>query len=421
MSRAAIVAGALLGVTAFLLRGAVGRATDDKPVADVQPEPRALAPQHYGRDRPLPPGHDGWTRSELGAIRGVTVGPIESAVHPGVGYGTDAGRAAMMEARAMGATWIALTPFGRVWDLDSSAVDLRFEAPLEQNVRDVLQAMHDAHGLGMKVMLVPHLWVESGAWRAHIDPGTDAGWRAWAASYARFILHWAEIAEQGSAEMFSVGVELRSWVTTHRAPSFLTIIDAVRSSYSGLITYSANWDDLEHTVILGQLDVIGVNAFFPLTQKEDANYADLALGGQRVSADLAELAHEWDKPIVLTEMGYTTRRDPALRPWEWPDKMKNVVLDEHAQAIAYRALLAPLVDSEWCAGFFVWRTYADPHDVSQEAAWGFSPRGKLAEIELRDAFTVQWQSDGAFMRYSWAGRHRTRRPGLYPLPRSQWH
>ena len=25
-----------------------------------------------------------WTQSELGAIRGVTVGPIESAVHPGV-------------------------------------------------------------------------------------------------------------------------------------------------------------------------------------------------------------------------------------------------------------------------------------------------------------------------------------------------
>ena len=77
--------------------------------------------------------------------------------------------------------------------------------------------------------------------------------------------------------------------------------------------------------------------------------------------------------------------------------------EERAQAMAYRALLAPLVERPWCAGFFVWRTYADPEDVSQEAEWGFSPRGKLAELELRDAFTSRWASDGNDLWASWAG------------------
>ena len=50
----------------------------------------------------------------IDAIRGVTVGPIENAYHPGVGYGTPAYARTLDECAAMGATWVAITPFGRV-------------------------------------------------------------------------------------------------------------------------------------------------------------------------------------------------------------------------------------------------------------------------------------------------------------------
>jgi hypothetical protein len=66
--------------------------------------------------------------------------------------------------------------------------------------------------------------------------------------------------------------------------------------------------------------------------------------------------------------------------------MTNVVVDEDAQAEAYAALLAPVIDEAWLAGAFIWRLYADPDDVSQEAEWNFSPGGKLAELVLRDAY-----------------------------------
>jgi hypothetical protein len=357
------------------------------------------------------PSPDGWRAAGEDGVRGVTIGPIENAYHPNVGYGSPAYARTLGECRAMGATWIALTAFGRVGGLDGLGVDPTFEQPFEKNRTDVRRAIAMAHAHGLRVMLVPHLWVESGKWRGEIDPGTDAGWASWAASYGSFVKAWAAVAETEHVDLFSVGVELRTWVTTPRAPSFSTLVHEVRGIYHGPLTYAANWDDVVDTLVLGDLDVLGVNAFYPLAEKEGAPFETLLDGGRRVRERVRALAETWNKPVLFTEVGYTTRRDPAIRPWEWPDDMKSVHVDERAQADAYRALLAPLLDEPRFMGFFVWRVYADPDDVSQEAEWGFSPRGKLAELVVRDAFAAWWAGD-ATRRHGWAPAARV--PGLYP-------
>jgi hypothetical protein len=332
--------------------------------------------------------------SQVGAMRGLTIGPIESALHPNRGYGSAAYDRALAEAKAIGATWVSLTAFGRVLDLAPTGVALSFEQPFEDTRRAIERAIARAHALGLKVLLVPHLWVESGAWRGEIDPGTDEGWAVWSEGYTRFARTWAEVARDAHADMFAAGVELRSWVTTTRAPSFLDVLREVRRIYPGLVTYAGNWDDVEQTTILGELDVIGINAFYPLAEEPGASLSQLLEGGRQVARRAGTLARAWHKPIVFTEFGYTTRPDPAVRPWEWPDFMKNVPVDQAAQADAYAALLRPLLDEPWFAGAFAWRVYADPDDLSQEAEWGFSPRGKLAELVLRDAFAAYWASDG---------------------------
>jgi hypothetical protein len=370
---------------------------------------------------PLPPllaGAEGWADRGLGGIRGITIGPIENSRHPGKGYGTRASGRSMEDAQKLGANWVSLTPFGRAADLKPTGIDLTFEVPFEQNRKDVLAAVQQAHAQGLKVLLVPHLWVESGEWRALIDPGDDAGWARWTAAYRAFLLTWADVAREGEVEMLSVGVELRSWVTTTHASSMLAIIDDVRSVYPGLLTYSANWDDVGDTAILGAIDLIGINAFYPLADHEGASPAELAEGGRKVAAGIEALARQAGKPVVLTEIGYTTRPDPAVKPWEWPDAMKDVHVDQRAQAEAYRALIAPFLDARWCAGLFVWRLYADPDDVSQEAEWGFSPRGKLAELVMRDAFTARWAADAPGTIGDLLGRHRARTPGFLGWERS---
>lgn len=365
---------------------------------------------------PLPPllaGAEGFADRGFDGIRGITLGPIENSRHADKGYGSAASARSMVEARTLGANWVSLTPFGRTWDLAPTGIDLTFETPFEENRTNVLRAVRQAHAEGLKVFLVPHLWVETGGWRALIDPGDDAAWARWSDAYRSFLLTWAEVAAKGEVEMLSVGVELRSWVTTARAASMLAIIADVRRVYPGLLTYSANWDDVGDTAILGAIDLIGINAFYPLADHDGASPAELAEGGRKVAASIEALARSAGKPVVLTEIGYTTRANPAVKPWEWPDGMKDVKVDEQAQAEAYRALLAPFLDARWCAGFFIWRFYADPDDVSQEAEWGFSPRGKLAELVMRDAFTARWATDPLGPPGDMLGRARARTPGVF--------
>lgn len=361
----------------------------------------------------LPPGALSWQERGEGGIRGLTVGPIESRLHPKRGYGSDPCHRTMRQATRMGANWVSLTPFGRVFDLRPTGVDLTFEAPFADNRKAVARAVQQAHDAGLRVLLVPHLWVESGEWRALIDPGTDAGWRTWARGYEQFLLAWAEVAAESRVDMLSVGVELRSWVTTSRAPSFLDVIAATKKVYPGLLTYSANWDDAEDTVIFGAVDVIGVNAFFPLAKEKGAPVEQLRDGARGVAEKMRALSEAWQKPVLFTEAGYTTRPDPAFEPWTWPDTMAHVTVDERAQAEAYEALLAPMLDEPWFMGFFVWRVYADPYDASQEAEWGFSPRGKLAELVMRDAFAASWAVDGPRARGIALTRVRTEPIGKY--------
>jgi hypothetical protein len=326
-------------------------------------------------------------------VRGMTVGPIENALHPDKGYGSAACGRAMRELAEVGATWVSITPYGRVLNLKPSGIDWTFETPYLDNRRAVLAAIRQAHAEGLRVMLVPHLWVESGEWRGQIDPGSDQGWAIWANAYRRFVLGWAELAREAGVDLLSVGVELGSWVTGRHASSFFPIIEDVRKVYSGPLTYSANWDDVEHTIIWRALDVVGVNAFYPLAEHDGAELPELLRGGQRVAARVRALNAAWHKPVLFTELGYTTRANPAVRPWEWPDAMKHVTIDERAQADAYRGLLAPLLEEPAFMGFFVWRVYADPNDVSQEAEWGFSPRGKRAGSVLREAYRAAWATD----------------------------
>jgi hypothetical protein len=392
----------VLGAAVVLYAAGAASISHAAPDAAPHPAPHLAPRAELARS-------DGWRAAGFDGVRGMTIGPVENAYHPGLGYGTRAYERTLAECARMGATWIAITPFGRVGDLTGKGVDPTFEAPFAENRAAIERAIAMARARRLKVMLVPHLWVESMEWRALIDPKTDEGWAQWTESYGRFVREWATVAERVGADMFSVGVELRSWVTSGRAPSFVDLVREVRGIYHGLVTYSANWDDVDDTIILGELDVIGINAFFPLAEKDGAGFSTLLEGGKRVRDKVRKLAETWSRPVLFTEIGYATRPDPAVRPWEWPDKMTHVKIDEPAQATAYLALLAPLLDEPSFAGFFVWRLYSDPDDVSQEAEWGFSPRGKLAELVVRDAFAASWAGDAN--RRGWGEAAHV--PGIY--------
>lgn len=323
-------------------------------------------------------------------MRGVTIGPIESAWVPGRGYGTEAYERTLDELVELGATWVSLTPFGRIWSLDSTEIVLDFEAPAEDNREAVGRAIDQAHARGLRVLLVPHLWVETTGWRGEIEPGTPERWAEYIDSYERFLAFWTDVAVGHDADMLSLGVECKSW-SGRFGDRWARMIRQVRARYRGIITYSANWDEAIDVLFWDQIDVIGINAFYPLAESPEGSYR---AGALRVVTEVRELARSFEQPILFVEVGYTTRPGAAIRPWEWPDDMVGVEVDEAEQARAYRAILSAYTGPEWLAGLFVWRYYADPDDVTQEAAWGFSPRAKRAEPALQEAFSWHWGADG---------------------------
>ena len=277
-----------------------------EPTTNASAAPSRTAPSPTARSiasAPLPAPLPLSDATRLGPIRGVTVGPIENGMHPDRGYGTAACARAMAELKAMGATWVSLTPFGRVWDLEPAGIDWRFEVPYRENRANVKAAVQQAHAAGLKVLLVPHLWVESGQWRAEIDPKTPEQWQIWTDAYEGFLLEWATAAEESGVDLLAIGVEMRSWLTTTHAPSFLPVLKKLRQRYQGPLTYAANWDDVVDTVILGELDVIGINAFYPLTDHEGASFDEMRQSAIKLADQVEELSLAWIKPVIFTEFG----------------------------------------------------------------------------------------------------------------------
>jgi hypothetical protein len=340
-------------------------------------------------------GHATRAHAEPGALptlRGITIGPIESSQHAGRGYGSLASEALLDELVRLGANAISITPFGRIWSLSSTHIALDFEWTVEDSRTGVLRLARAAKARGLRVLLVPHLWVETIGWRGEIDPGSPRAWQEYQAEYRRFVLHWAEIAAAADVDVFSIGVECKSWSGRFGA-YWLELIRSVRKTFPGELTYSANWDEADNVLFWEQLDYVGINAFYPLASHDQASYAEYAQGAEAALERARTLRDLVRKPVLFVEIGYTTRPNAAVEPWLWPDTMQNVQVDEWEQARALAALMGAAAAKPWLAGVFVWRYYADLDDVSQEAAWGFSPHGKLAERVLRNVFRSQWASD----------------------------
>ena len=349
----------------------------------------------------LPLGPNAWATAELEGIRGVTVGPIESIQQEGRGYGTRYSAELLDHLVERGANWISITPFGRIWSLQDTEIQMDFEAPYADNRVAIRTMIRQAKARGLKVLLIPHLWVETEGWRGEIDPGSPEGWTAYQQSYREFVLAWARDAQAAGADALSIGVECKSW--SGRFGGFWTdFIADIRATFDGLLTYSANWDEAEAVLFWDQLDFIGINAFYPLADHDGATDAEYLEGAKALVPSLEELTEVLQMPLVFVEVGYTTRTDAAVEPWLWPDGMEDVVIDERGQARAMATLLHPFLQERFFAGFFYWRYYANLDDVSQEGIWGFSPHAKLAADVLADVFSVRWAVDPP--RSSWRPR-----------------
>ena len=255
------------------------------------------------------------------------------------------------------ADWIALNPFGH----QSGASDPHVYFGDDPPDAHITHAIREARELGLKVLLKPHILLRRpGAheWRGTIGMDTEEHWQSWFADYAKFILHYAALAEREQVALFCVGVEL-SRTAIEREADWRRLIAQVRERYSGPIVYAANWwGEYDRIAFWDAVDYIGINAFFPLSDHPNPSLSELRSATEAVADQIAVVQRLADKPVIFTEVGFKSISGTSVRPWEWPRPIEPAVnLDE--QSRCYQAILETFCNRPWFYGMYWWKWYSD--------------------------------------------------------------
>jgi hypothetical protein len=250
-----------------------------------------------------------------------------------------------------GANWISLIVTCYQDNLESTRIFAAESTPTDE---DLIHALGQAHALGLKVMLKPHLDLanDPSHWRGQIGQAyaTEAEWSAWFASYRDFIEHYADLAATHGADQFCAGCELMG--TSRRESDWRAVLAGVRSRYEGPLIYAANHSGEEVELTWWDaLDIIGVDAYYPLSSKTDPTLDELKDAWRPLVASLGSLAARWQKPLILTEVGYRSIDGTSMHPWDWQVEGK---VDLQEQADCYRAALESLHGQPWFTGIYWW-------------------------------------------------------------------
>lgn len=324
-------------------------------------------------DNPLGPGNHDPTAS-TGRYRGVNLevrGRVVSS--------------ALDELQHAGVEWIALTPFGWQQRYNTPQIRLRTTGVRWGETDEGLRQITDAaHARGIQVLIKPHLWLIDevpGQWRGTVGFDSEFEWQQWEEDYRALALHYAGLAADSGAEMFSLGVELRRAVR-ERPEFWRRLATETRQVYGGTITYGANWDgEFEEVGFWDLLDLIGVHGYFPLTDRLDASVADLEQGWRPHLQTLQSLCDTYDTPVVFLEIGYRSILGTAIEPWNFTIQRP---VDVGEQADAYEALFRTFWGQPWFGGLFLWQWHSTSSAGDGD---GYSPQGKPAESVLTRWFT----------------------------------
>jgi hypothetical protein len=277
----------------------------------------------------------------------------------------------LAEMAEVGANWVQFTP---AWGQNATNASAIGRTPQTINDDHLEGIIALAHTYGLKVFLTPHLNVP-GESRSTISPD-DRG--AWFASYTAFISHYAAMAQRLGVEQFAVGSELAS-ISDDR-PGWLQVIREVRARYDGTVLYAAEPGEAERVPFWDALDLIGIDAYYPLTETPTTDVSVLQRAWEPIRAEMASGSARYGRKILFTEAGYTSQEGTTTRPNDW---MLGTPPSESEQAAAYQALLATFSDEPWWEGVYWWVWNALPDDGSDHAT-NYSPRGKAAEGVVRE-------------------------------------
>lgn len=268
---------------------------------------------------------------------------------------------------------ISLIPYAFV-DVDNATI--RYNNKRQwwgEKTEGIVASNQLAHQYKMTVMLKPHLWVNHNFYTGNLDFSTEAEWGKWEADYEKYILDFAQLAQNEKIELFCFGTELGNAVAK-RPQYWSQLILKIRKIYTGKLTYAANWDDFDKVPFWKELDYIGIDAYFPLSDAITPTVTELNAAWKQHILKMEKLQAKINKKILFTEFGYRNSDAAAKEPWtESQSTMNNL-----AQANAYESLFQTLTQKKWFAGGFAWKWYADEYHRQKINNVDYTPQDKPA-------------------------------------------
>jgi hypothetical protein len=279
------------------------------------------------------------------------------------------------------AGYAAIMPFGFLSDVQSPEIifdtERQWYGETKKGARQYIEMMHENK---LKVMLKPQLWIRRGEFTGSLQMADEAEWQQLEASYEKFMLAYAELAQETGVEILCVGTELEQFVKQRR--EFWTrLIEKVRETYKGKLTYAANWDEFEDTPFWQELDYIGIDAYFPLSEEKTPEVPLLVDAWKPWKSRISRLSQDQKRLVLFTEFGYRSMDFAALRPWHSGHEGANVNL--HAQANSLEALFRAFWNEDWFAGGFVWKWFIDHENVGGSTCDRFTPQNKPGQQVIR--------------------------------------
>lgn len=300
-------------------------------------------------------------------------------------YASPSSDQSLVKLEDTGAEWVSILA---TWYQDVvTSTDIYSHAEKTPTDAGVIHAIQTAHDLGLKVMLKPHLdlFADPTHWRGEIGEffTEEAQWDAWFESYQAFINHYAQIAADYDVEQFCIGTELDGTVVEElRWRELITGTGGIKSIYTGPLVYAANHTYNNVVMFWDALDYIGIDAYYVVAVTTTATVNDFKLGWTNPISFLANLADEWDKDIIFTEIGYRSIDGAGMAPWAYEG---NPALDLQEQADLYQAFFETVYQEPWFAGVFWWSWDTNPMQGGP-CDRGYTPLDKPAETVLRQYF-----------------------------------
>ncbi len=281
------------------------------------------------------------------------------------------------EIAATGANTICLSVAG--YQENCSATSIFVESRKVCPDKRITSLIEYAHKKKLRVAIMPIVLLENpgeGEWRGRISP---RNWDDWWEDYTNFVMHYMWLAAGAKAELFIVGSELIS--TEDQTDQWRALIARVRRHYTGLLSYSANWDHYQGIEWWNDLDLIGMTTYYDLTDGKKPTVERLLEAWKPIKKDILTWQAKIKRPILFTEAAWPSQETCAQFPWDYyrsPDRP-----DPQAQANCFEAFFRTWSGEKSVAGFLVWEWRNHPKQKTGPKDASYVPCGKPAMKVIR--------------------------------------